>query len=247
MRTCNTCNKEKSLDSFYKDKTCKDGHHKKCKICHKSYIKKHYLENKDYYQNYKKQYNEENKKELKLHGKVYYNINKTQIQTQNKLYNIKNQKNIKVYNKMYNEKNKEEIIKYRQGNRDKSNTWQKNYNKNNKEVVTWRNLLYRVLGMNGNPKSNSTYKMLGYTHKELKLHLDNQGMDWNTHTVDHKVPVSWFKRNTPPNIVNSLYNLQPLTEAENKSKSNKFSSPISGLYFNQIRGWIKEEYLNKLV
>ncbi len=37
MKTCNKCHRLKSLDEFTKDRTRKDGHSNKCKICGKEY------------------------------------------------------------------------------------------------------------------------------------------------------------------------------------------------------------------
>ena len=47
---------------------------------------------------------------------------------------------------------------------------------------------------------------------------DNYG-EWH---IDHKKPISAFHKDTPPHIINSLCNLQPLWEIDNLKKSNKY-------------------------
>ena len=110
-------------------------------------------------------------------------------------------------------------------NKDKKSEYQKQYNKGNsnnrREYQTerrskyphlsrWRSLLKR--SKNG-IKSKTTQELLGYSAEQLKEHLDKQGMDWNKHHIDHKIPITWFKPETPPHIVNDLRNLQPLKKS----------------------------------
>ena len=45
-KLCTTCNKEKDLDLFYKNKSRKDGHSSWCKSCDKEYNRKYYIKNK---------------------------------------------------------------------------------------------------------------------------------------------------------------------------------------------------------
>jgi len=48
-KTCSKCGESKSLESFSKNKTKKDGLNYECKDCRKTYIREHYKNNKDYY------------------------------------------------------------------------------------------------------------------------------------------------------------------------------------------------------
>jgi hypothetical protein len=47
MKTCTTCNTEKSLSEFFKDGRNKDKHNRQCKPCFKAYQNKWIDENKD--------------------------------------------------------------------------------------------------------------------------------------------------------------------------------------------------------
>lgn len=220
-KKCIKCSVEKPLTEYYKHPETKDGYNKKCKGCFKLY----HQANRERQLSTMKKNQLKNKDEIKAYQQQYYLENKDKIKSQ--------------------------IKEYQQNNKEKHNeycrTYQPQYNQKHPERKLWRNLLYRVLGINGNPKTNSTYKMLGYTHEELKTHLDKQGINWGTDNVDHKIPITWFKSNTPPSLVNALDNLHPLTEQQNKTKNNKFCSPASSSYIIKIKPYIKDKYLSKLL
>ena len=220
-KICKKCSIEKPLTEYYKHPETKDKLNPKCKECFKTY----------HQSNKKRQLAKMKERTLKKSNEV---------KEYQKQYYQKNQKRIKSQVKEYQQNNKQKRNQY-------CRTYQPQYNKKYPERRLWRNLLYRVLGVNGNPKTSSTYKMLGYNSKQLKEHLDKQGMDWGKHTIDHKVPLTWFKNLTPTPIVNALINLQPLTEEENKIKGNRFCSPIPNSYIKLIKPWIKKQYLSMLI
>lgn len=104
----------------------------------------------------------------------------------------------------------------------------KKYYKNNIHLFTWRNLLKNYLNRKDLEKYDSTYKLLGYTHIELRSHLESlftSEMNWSNYgsywQIDHIIPISLFLRETPIDVVNSLINLRPLLKDENNKKSNK--------------------------
>lgn len=49
MKVCRTCGDEKDLSEFSLNKAKSDGHHSKCKACHRAYVRQHYQRHKDYY------------------------------------------------------------------------------------------------------------------------------------------------------------------------------------------------------
>lgn len=49
MKICGRCRQKKSLDSFHKNPTKKDGLQSMCKDCRKDYHREHYLKNKEKY------------------------------------------------------------------------------------------------------------------------------------------------------------------------------------------------------
>ena len=117
----------------------------------------------------------------------------------------------------------------------------------NIHIMRWRSILGDTLYRLKQNKTFPTEKHLKYTADQLKKHLDKLGMDWNIDHVDHKVPVSWFKKNTPIYLVNDLRNLQPMKPELNIGKLNRNNSPITEEYFNDIKKYLKKNYLTNLV
>lgn len=81
----------------------------------------------------------------------------------------------------------------------------------------------------GSEKTATSQKLLGYSVKELRCHIENQfaqGMSWETHGawhIDHIKPVSAFIAEgiTDPKIINALSNLRPLWARDNLVKGAK--------------------------
>lgn len=142
--------------------------------------------------------------------------------------------------------NKEYFQQWWENNRDKKRQYHLNDKAKRHHVHKWRDLLSNTIQQLKTTKSNTTKQLLGYSASQLKEHLDKQGMNWKTDHIDHKIPVSWFKPNTPPHVVNDLRNLHPLSAKENKSKLNRFGTPTDVSYVEEIKKHIKEEYLYEL-
>ncbi|MFL2134918.1 hypothetical protein ACEN33_00615 [Ruoffia sp. FAM 24228] len=64
-QVCITCEIEKSLTEYYKDKRMKNGYKNECKECVKERRKKRYEENKDEVLEYNKQYYKANASKLR--------------------------------------------------------------------------------------------------------------------------------------------------------------------------------------
>lgn len=236
MKKCTKCSVEKLLSDFPKCSSgTKDGLASWCRIC---------------YNEKNKLWREKNKEYVKKSNNKYYNNNRILYIEQVKKYNEKNNDKILDYRKKYFEKNKDKIKEYNNiyisQNKDKIKEFHKKYRDEYPHIQSWRNILKNTLLKLNQIKSASTQTLLKYTPQELKEHLDNLGMDWNKHQIDHKIPITWFKPETPPHIVNDLRNLHPLEESINKSKNNRYSSPVSKDYLCIAKEWIKEKYINNL-
>ena len=112
--------------------------------------------------------------------------------------------------------------------------------------MKWRGLLRRCLIYKGKKKNGKTEDILGYSISIFKQHIESQfknEMDWNNIHIDHKIPLTWFSTNTPPNVVNNLSNLQPLPTEENISKLNRYSHSVDEKYFSLIQEWILPQYI----
>jgi hypothetical protein len=232
MKKCTKCSVEKLLNDFPKCSSgTKDGLASWCRICHNEKNKLWREKNKEYV----KEVNNKN-----------YNNNRILYIEQVKKYNEKNNDKILDYRKKYNEKNKAKAKEYNKiyvsQNKNKILESSKKYRIKYPHVQRWRNILRNTLEKLNQIKSSSTYTLLKYTPQELKEHLDNLGMDWDKHHIDHKIPITWFKPETPPHIVNDLRNLHPLEESINKSKNNRYNHIVDEDYLHIVKEWIKEEY-----
>lgn len=179
------------------------------------------------------------KKCVNLKGKKWYVQNKE-----------KHLKHAREYNKTWVQENREHIkeygYNYRQNNKGKIRETEKIYKEKNQHVGRWRDLLKSTLKRFHRNKSADTQTLLGYSATQLKEHLDSQGMDWENDHIDHIIPLSWFKKNTPIYIVNNLRNLQPLSAKENLKKSNKFGSLKDFYYINEVEEFMKKDKLKNL-
>jgi hypothetical protein len=150
----------------------------------------------------------------------------------------------KEYFKQNKESYRKRTAKWKENNLDKwreqDSIRQKKRRKEKPYLRKWACLLENTLKRLNKSKENSTQESLKYSALELKEHLDSLGMIWGYHQIDHKVPVTWFKEDTPPHIVNDLRNLQPLSPEENQIKGNKFNSDISKDYLELIKPFLKK-------
>ena len=92
-----------------------------------------------------------------------------------------------------------------------------------------KQMLRRILTMARVRKDATTENLLGYSKSELRQRIESRfksGMSWADRAsfhIDHIVPVADFFRREiyDPAVINALTNLQPLTPAENRAKSNR--------------------------
>lgn len=222
MKKCSKCKEVKSLSEFYKDKHKVDGVTSNCKVCVKQGSSLYYNQNKETVIERTSKY-----------GKEYM-----------KVYRVQNKEYLQNYLRQYREINSDYYKKYNQqyyvDNKEYFNEYQKEWQKINIHSTRWRSLLSEAVKRLGQSKESSTSNLLKYSALDLKKHLDFLGMIWDYHQIDHKVPVTWFKEDTPPHVVNDLRNLQPLSPEENQIKGNRFSSNISEDYLEIIKPFLKD-------
>jgi hypothetical protein len=137
MKICSKCGEEKNKDSFYKDKSRKDGLSIICKTCSKIYYKKYYKENKEKIKKQSKEYREANREKYTQYNINYYKENKYVLCEQNKAYREINKEKYSEYNKEYRKLNREKLIaksrkhyynnKQRYIEKEKSNAVYENY------------------------------------------------------------------------------------------------------------------------
>lgn len=221
MKKCNKCGEIKHLSDFNKNKNKIDGYHHWCRNCVSINNKKLYINNIDVIKHKTSKYYYENKENILLKNKLKPSYSITHPDYY-KEYRLKNKDTYKKYIKDYKKKrrNKDNIFRTIENIRSHVSK----YLKNNK----------------GNIK---TEKLLGYTYDTF---IKTIGIVPKGYHLDHKVPISWFKNNTPINIIWHLDNLQIVTEKYNKQKLNLHSDKISTEYRNTIKEWIQDDRLNQI-
>tara|TARA_R100000700_G_C3151749_1_gene130202 strand:+ start:351 stop:944 length:594 start_codon:yes stop_codon:yes gene_type:complete len=139
----------------------------------------------------------------------------------------------------------EEYKEYRHGyNRrdDVKKRHAKNQRENrqtNPEKYIAREILSNTIKRLDTTKSASTDEMNGYSADELNRHLSALNENWRDYEIDHKIPVSWFKKGTPIHIINDLRNLQPLSAKENRSKNNRYADDVPEEYKEIVKSFLK--------
>ena len=237
MKTCTKCKEEKELSLFSKQKKGKNGLRSYCKSCEKEYRENNKEKIKEYRENnkeYFKEYYENNKEKYKEKHKEYYENNKEKYKEYCKEYKEKYKEKykeyFKEYFKEYYENNKEKYKEYYENNKEKLNEYQKNKKQTNplfKLRCNISNLIYISIKKQGYTKQSKTYKILGCTYEEFKIHLENQftdGMTWENQGewhLDHIYPVSLAKDEEELIKLNHYTNFQPLWAEDNLKKSNK--------------------------
>lgn len=178
--------------------------------------------NKEKKKEYDKNYLEENKEKKLEYYKQYYEENKEKKkEDRDKLENKEKRKKWrKEYYRKNKEKSKQQYGEWCEKNQDKVKEYRKTYYKKNKEkinhIIGWRSILRNTLIRMNTEKEGHTIDLLGYSALELKSYMQSKftpEMSWDNYGewhIDHIKPVSSYHKDTPPNIVCALSNLQPL-------------------------------------
>ena len=240
---CSKCKKEKTIDDFYKCKNSLDGYNSWCKECINNYKEQWNKDNSEKVREYGKKHSRNNKEKLKLYYKKWRDNNPDKLKKnvrskieQKKYYND-NIERIKKVKRKWRLKNKEKYNEWRENNKEKIRKYgrenrKKYYKKPNIRIN--HNMSCAINRSLKNGKERKHWEdLIGYTHQDLKKHLEVQfkeGMTWENYgkdgwVIDHKIPISLF------NITSvkskgfkkcwALENLQPMWEKDNLEKSNK--------------------------
>ena len=233
-KLCTNCKIEKDVVLFSIGNN-KDGLNNWCKDCNDEYGKSYYKENKERLKPIRKIWKENNLDKLKDYQKDRY-ISKDKERL--KLYYIENINGIK-----------ENRLRYR--GTDEYKNWINYYRIDNNWKDRYRSSLRNVLKGLGKNKHDKTNIILGYSSIEFKQHIESQFdsiMSWNNRNsfhIDHIVPISAFREDTPVKIVNSLENLRPLSVSENLSKNNSIDYNRLEIY-NKYIEYLKDDFINIL-
>lgn len=236
MKACTKCKIHKPLSEFHNCKSTSDGKFSACKECRNTYNREKSREiGHDVLS--RRAIERKGKEEYKKQSRDYYLRNKEATIKRN---NEWRKRNPEARKKEYS-RNKAAAIersrKWVKENPEKRKQVARDYAKRfyndpeNRPVIISRKLLSRVLSLTGKRKNTKTEKELGYTHAELKAHLERnflEGMSWENHGewhVDHVIPVSEMVSLgvTCPKKINALKNLLPVWASDNLKKHSGFA------------------------
>jgi 5-methylcytosine-specific restriction endonuclease McrA len=213
MKSCKKCNIEYSLDNFYKKKGGRLGVDSICKICDR---KRPRIKNKEtaslYYKKNKEKISIKNKKwalenpdKMRIFSRKSYQKHKTSICESRKSYRITNSEKIAEIEKRYRDGNLEAV-------RAKNNK----YRIENPEVFNAKSAKRRAAKIQRTPKwlSDEQLNLIKQFYIEAKI---LESVDGIKRHVDHIIPL----QGKTVSGLHVPWNLQILTEQENRAKLNK--------------------------
>ncbi len=205
MTLCSTCKIQKTPVEFYRDRATKSGLRPNCKACVSNQQQKYYIENKE---------------EHSLKCQEYYNKNSESIIKRTKEYNLSNPEINKQATLKYRKNNAEAInfksrIRY-WDNLEQEKLRNKAYRENNPHRSVARCAKYRAVKLKATPvwlTENQHEEILAFYERANYL----TSMTGITHEVDHIIPLQG------KNVrgLHVPWNLQVLTQKENRKKGNK--------------------------
>jgi hypothetical protein len=150
-KVCSKCGEEKSIDSFIKNKQCKNGITGTCKECHAKETKQYALNNPEKIKQYQQKYRLNNKEGIRIRRKEI----RTSCPERFKKYSekTKNKEGYKSYNPEYYQKNKSAIKKSQQKYKSSNPEKCKDSAKRTRNKRLEENKAYKVLYR----KSNKEY------------------------------------------------------------------------------------------
>jgi hypothetical protein len=254
-KKCTKCGTVKPITEFYRQASAKDGFTTQCKKCQAAYDKKYAeanadalretrkayrLKNKEKLREYRKEYDAKNSEKINKRAKIHYLKNRDRMLEKARKYRLAHPEKYIAYHREYAEKNKEKLREYRQSDHAKKiETAAKKRRREDPKYRLNANFSKAVWeSMKGNKNGNRWEKMVGYSIKDLKLHLEKQfldGMSWENYGkggwhIDHRIPVRAFNFEKKDDLdfrrCWSLKNLQPMWETENLSKGGKLEAPF---------------------
>lgn len=217
---CKKCNEKES-------RTKKAHYCEECfTIVRKESHRKHITENPEKRSKINSDYKKNNSDLISDYNKKYQEENKEILKEKRRLKRLENKEKLNEESRLWRLQNKEKVREY---NKKNSPIYREKYPWRIAIRTSLRNTLTRI----GKKKESKTVEILKYSAEDLKIHIQSlfkEGMSWGNYgewEIDHIIPVASFDKETPVDIINSLSNLQPLWESENRSKGKKVDYNIN--------------------
>ena len=226
--------KAKGLKRYYTGLTCNKGHIAErqttnggCVIClsHRCSVSRAKNCNKKRDKLTRVKYIERNRESINEKQREHNRLNRDKHNARRRVYRLNNKDAMLKRERKYNAENRDEI-------RESRREYYRNYMRKKRECpffkakTRMRDMLRRVLNKTKCNKNSRSECMLGYTHVNLKNHIEKLftvGMSWDNlgeWHVDHIKSIKSFLDEgvTDPSVINALSNLQPLWAVDNLRK-----------------------------
>lgn len=204
MKTCCSCQEEKSFINFCKDKKRKDGLNPECRTCVACRF-------------------QFNKTKYKITQQIYQIKHRQRLLIQKRNYTLMHKNEKSTYDITYRTRHATHIAAYKKA-------WEKEQRKN--PIYRLKiNLRRRIIhALNGSLKAQHTFELLGCDIETFKLHLESKfqtDMSWPNYGqwhIDHIKPCCLFDLSKPEEQKTCFHytNLQPLWAKDNLKKARHF-------------------------
>lgn len=246
IKRCTTCNIEKSLDSYWKNKKNKDGKDNHCIDCNKAKN----AEQKEIKAERMKKWRAKNPEYMKIYGqsekskeyhKKYYKENSQLYKDRKKEWRINNPEREKEARIKYIEENKEKVNEYHRKWKEEKRKIDINYKL---QSNLSRRIRYELNTLLKGKKTKRTLHYIGCTIEELKEYLQKgftQEMSWENYGtlwhIDHIIPcAAWnFTSDFESNCCWNYRNLRPMLASENQSKHDKYDDTDKSIYIEKMK------------
>ena len=183
---------------------------------------------------YGKRQRERHPEKIKERLRKYRQENRSSINRTKKKWRAENRDYHNESQKEYHQRKLRSDPDYAERRRKYVREWQREWQKKPeaKCIIMMRGMVGRMLSQQAGER---TEEALGYTAKDLRLHIESQfedWMSWDNHGdwhVDHIIPIAQLVKEgvTDPSIVNALDNLRPLCAKQNMSLGAQYRHQAS--------------------
>jgi hypothetical protein len=219
-KVCSKCKLVKKVSEFHKQKDKQDGYRSHCKSCRIQTFK----DNEEQLIKRRKELRQQNKDKINKRVREHYAKNIDIIRQKSKEYYQKNKERLLIRDRL---RSKKEHIKKRTCERLQE---RKQKDPAYKALCNLKRKIVSVI--RGNPKADTSKKLLGCTKEEFIKHIESkfvEGMTWENYGyygwhIDHIRPCASFDMSDPEQQRQCFHytNLQPLWMKDNLFKKDKY-------------------------
>lgn len=221
-KTCSKCKIVKKFSEFHKQKDKQDGYRSHCKSCRIQTFK----DNEKQLVKRRKKLRQQNKDKINKRAREHYAKNIDLMRQKSKEYYQLNKDRLLIRNRLRSktEKTKKRVCKRLRQRKEQDPAY--------KALCNLRRRIAAII--RGNPKADTSKRLLGCTKEKFIEHIESQfidGMTWKNYGyygwhIDHIIPCSSFDMSDTEQQKQCFHytNLQPLWMQDNLLKGDKYEN-----------------------